>query len=70
VSQITSLHILLALAILKDMRIFAWDIDSAYLHGKIYHNIYMRFPDGYKKPGKVGKLNKALYGLPEAVRVW
>src|SRR5882724_9234832 len=32
VSQITSLRILLALATLKDMRIFAWDVDSAYLH--------------------------------------
>jgi hypothetical protein len=25
-----------------------------------------RLPDGYEKPGKVGRLNKALYGLPEA----
>ena len=33
VSRITSLQILLALATVRDMRIFAWDIDSAYLHG-------------------------------------
>jgi len=52
------------------MRIFTWDIDSAYLHGKIQHNVYVNFPDGYEVPGKVGKLNKALYGLPEAARVW
>src|SRR5882724_12860422 len=52
------------------MRIFAWDVDSAYLHGKIDHEIYVRLPDGYEKLGKVGKLNKALYGLPEAARVW
>jgi len=52
------------------MRIFAWDVDSAYLHSKIDHNIYVRLPDGYEKPGKVGKLNKALYGLPEAAWVW
>jgi len=70
VSRITSLRILLALATLKDMRIFAWDVDSAYLHGKIDHDIYVRLPDGYEKPGKVGKRNKALYGLPEAAQVW
>lgn len=70
VSRITSLRILLALATLKNLRIFTWDVDSAYLHGKLDHDIYIKFPDGYEKPGKVGKLNKALYGLPEAARVW
>jgi len=48
------------------MRIFAWDIDSTYLHGKIEHNFYVALPDGYEKLGKVGKLNKALYRFPEA----
>ena len=52
------------------MRIFAWDVDSAYLHGKLDHDIYISFPEGYEKAGKVGKLNKALYGLPEAARIW
>jgi hypothetical protein len=66
VSRITSLRILLALATIKNLRIFAWDVDSAYLHGKLDHDIYIRLPDGYEKPGKVGRLNKALYGLPEA----
>ena len=66
ISHITSLQILLALTTIKDMRLFTWDINSAYLHDKINHNIYINFPDGYGKPGKVGKLNKALYGLPEA----
>ena len=55
---------------IRDLRIFAWDVDSAYLHGKLDHNIYITFPDGYDRPGKVAKLNKALYGLPEAARIW
>ena len=42
----------------------------AYLHGKINHDIYVALPDGYEKAGKVGRLNKALYGLPEAAWVW
>ena len=52
------------------MRIFTWDVDSAYLHGKLDHDIYITFPDGYDRPGKVATLNKALYSLPEAARVW
>src|SRR5882724_5425087 len=70
VSHISSLRLLLALAALKDLRVFTWDVDSAYLHGKIDHEIHIKLPDGYNKLGKVGKLNKALYGLPEAACVW
>jgi len=51
----------MGLAALKDLCIFAWDINSAYLHGKINHDIYISFPEGYRKPSKVGKLNKALW---------
>lgn len=61
---------MLALATLKDLQIFAWDVDSAYLHRKIDHDIYIKLPDGYDPPRKVGKLRKALYGLPEAACVW
>ena len=70
VSCNSSLEILLALATLRDLCIFAWDVDSAYLHGKIDHDIYIQLPEGYCKPGKVAKLNKALYGLLEAACVW
>ena len=70
VSHITLLQILLALVTIKNLRIFAWDVDSAYLHGKINHDIFVKLPEGYKKHGKVGKLNKVLYGLPEAAWVW
>ena len=66
VSCITSLWTLLALAMLNNLHIFAWDVDLAYLHGKIDHDIYIKFPDGYSRLGKFAKLNKALYGLPEA----
>ena len=60
----------MAFATIQDLRIFAWDIDSTYLHGKLDHNIYTTFPDGYDRPGKIAKLNKALYGLPEAAHIW
>jgi len=50
VSHISSLRVLLALATLKNLHIFAWDIDSAYLHRKMDHYLYIALPDGYGKP--------------------
>ena len=70
VSHISSLCTLLALAMLNNLHIFAWNVNSTYLHGKISHDLYIAFPDGYGRPGKVMKLNKVLYGLPEAAQVW
>src|SRR5882724_5190874 len=70
VSRISSLWVLLALAMLRDLHIFAWDVDSAYLHGKMDHDLYINLPDGYGDLGRVSKLKKALYGLPKAARIW
>ena len=61
VSRISSLRILLPFTTIEDLRIFTWDVDLAYLHGKIDHDIFIKFPDGYDKPGKVAKLNKVLF---------
>ena len=60
----------MALATLKNMRVFAWDVDSTYLHGRIDHDVYVTLPDGYGKSGKAGQLNKVIYGLLEAAQVW
>jgi len=49
----------MALAALKTAYLRG-DVDSAYLHGNLDHDIYIALPDGYRKPEKVGKLNKAL----------
>jgi hypothetical protein len=49
------------------------DIKSAYLNAKLSKTIYIRLPPGYLKEGqagKVGKLNKGLYGLRQAGRAW
>ena len=49
------------------------DVKSAYLYGKVDKEIYRAQSTGYKIKGKEGyvlKLNKALYGLYQAVRCW
>ena len=55
VSHISSLQTLLALATLNDLSIFTWEVDSTYLHRKIDHDLYIMFPNGYGRPGKVAK---------------
>jgi len=57
VSQISLLWLLLALTTIKDLCIFMWDIDSAYLHGKMDHNLHIALLMIQKK-SMVGKLNK------------
>ena len=49
------------------------DITAAYLHGEIDADIYMRQPPGHvdrDHPTWLCKLNKGLYGLKQAGRLW
>lgn len=54
---------------------FGWqlhhiDICSAFLHSKIEEDIYIYLPEGHKESRKIGKLNKAIYGLKKAPKYW
>ena len=70
VAKFTSIRLLIALAAENGYHIHQADIDKAYLHGKLDKPIYMRVPDGVSMPGKVLKLNRSLYGLKQAGRIW
>jgi len=54
-SHISSLQLLLALTTLKDLSIFAWDMDSAYLHGKMDHDLYTSTSQMDKQTGQGGQ---------------
>ena len=62
---------LVSLAVQKGYKITHCDISNAFVNGELKEEIYVVFPEGF--PSKVGyclKLNKSLYGLKQASRVW
>ena len=68
-----SLRALLAHGITKKMKIHQMDVVTAFLHGQLDEEIYMRQPEGFIKPGEehlVCKLKRSLYGLKQSPRCW
>lgn len=67
----TSLRILFALAIRNDYNIFQMDAVTAFLQSDLNETIYMKQPDGYSDgTDKVCLLQKSIYGLKQAGRMW
>jgi hypothetical protein len=58
------------LAAVHDLELDQMDVRAAYLNAEIGVPIYMKQPKGYEKGDLVCKLNKALYGIKQAGRVW
>jgi hypothetical protein len=56
---------MLILAILLDLKFKQGDVTAAFLHGGLGEDekVYVKMPLGFRKAGKVLKLNKTLYGL-------
>lgn len=46
------------------------DFVNAYLNSDLDEGVYTRYPDGFRRPGKVLKLKKALYGLRRSGYLW
>jgi hypothetical protein len=68
----STIRIILAIAALEDLELRSIDISHAYLNGHLEEEIYMQQPEGFEVGGPefVCKLNKSLYGLKQAGRVW
>jgi hypothetical protein len=66
-----SIRFLLAFAAVEDFEIHQIDIRSAFLHGQVVEDIYLYAPEGAGfREGTVLKLNKSLYGIKQAPRVF
>ena len=68
---LSSLRLVLAIALQKEMKIFALDVKTAFLNGELDEIVYMHQPPGYDDgSGRVCKLFKSLYGLKQGPRQW
>ena len=69
----TSIRLLLSIVTLFNLELEQLDVKTAFLHGELEEEIYMRQPEGFAVPDKehmVCKLKKSLYGLKQAPRQW
>ena len=64
---------MLSLVAHYDLKLEQLDVKTAFLHGDLEEEIFMRQPDGFvdrKFPNKVCFLRKSLYGLKQSPRQW
>nr|GEW72309.1 putative ribonuclease H-like domain-containing protein [Tanacetum cinerariifolium] len=73
VARIKAIRLFLAYASFKDFVVYQMDVKSAFLYGKIEGEVYVDQPPGFEDPefhDRVYKVEKALYGLHQALRAW
>lgn len=75
VARIVTIRTLLALAAAEGATVRTGDVPAAYVKALMEDDVdvYMSQPKGFEGEGKEGwycKLDKALYGLPQAGRLW
>ena len=73
VIQFETVHLMLALASIKNWHIEGLDVWSAYLYGKLDEEIYMKQPEGFAvkwQEHKVLHLKCALYSLKQGGLAW
>ncbi|GJS10442.1 putative ribonuclease H-like domain-containing protein [Tanacetum coccineum] len=73
VARIKPIRLFLAYASFKDFMVYQMDVKSAFLYGKIKEEVYVCQPPRFEDPDfhdRVYKVEKALYGLHQALRAW
>nr|GEW97708.1 retrovirus-related Pol polyprotein from transposon TNT 1-94 [Tanacetum cinerariifolium] len=73
VARIEAIRMFLAYASFKDFIVYQMDVKSAFMYDKIEEEVYVCQPLGFedpKFPDRVYKVEKALYGLHQALRAW
>ncbi|KAD4982803.1 hypothetical protein E3N88_19474 [Mikania micrantha] len=73
VARLETVRLVLALSAHKGWLVHHLDVKTAFLHGDLSEEVFVKQPEGFEKKGqeeKVYKLTKALYGLKQAPRAW
>ncbi|CAI7932528.1 unnamed protein product [Closterium sp. NIES-54] len=71
VSRHTSLRILLAVYAMKKKKLRQIDVANAFLYAPVDAKIYVELPHGsHGEPNQVCQLQKSLYGIKQAPRLW
>ncbi|CAM8899657.1 unnamed protein product [Rhodiola kirilowii] len=68
-----TIRTVLGLVAKENLHLQQMDVKTAFLHGDLDEEIYMKQPEGFEVKGKeklVCKLKKSLYGLKQAPRQW
>lgn len=60
----------MAIAARFDLELIQYDAVNAFVNAKLDRTVFMRMPHGYRKPGMILMLRKALYGLRESPLLW
>ena len=73
VIRFESFRALVALAVKHGLQLHQMDVTTAFLHGVLEEDVYMKQPEGFERSGEehmVCKLKKSLYGLKQSPRCW
>ena len=65
-----SFRTIIALAARFDLEMKQYDAANAFVHADLDEEIFMKMPDGHRRPGRILRLQKALYGLRKSPRLW
>lgn len=70
VAKLTTLRTMLSIANQEKLMIHQMDVKAAFLNGNLDEEIFMNQPEGFTTGNLVCKLNKSIYGLKQASRMW